>query len=242
MQLEVGNLTIKVILKDIKNIHLSVLPPDGQVRISAPLDMKIEAIRIYVIGKLQWIRKEQEKIKSQVRETPREFVERESHCLWGKRYLLDIIESESQSEVKVKHSTLALKVKPGTSVEAKETIMDAFYREELRKTVEEVMPRFESLVGVNVKKLYIQRMKTKWGSCNPKEASIRLNSELAKKPVELVEYVVAHELCHLVDPTHGDLFLATMDKIMPTWRHKQDELNSLPLRHETWARPGLAEV
>ena len=234
MKIEVGNIHIDVIQKDIKNIHLSILPPDGRVRISAPYHIKSDEIRMFAISKLLWIRKNKDKFKTQMRETPREFIDRESHYLWGKRYLLSILETQKSPSVDVQHKTLLLNIKSHFSREDKEQVLNAFYRNELRSLVSSVIRKFEKIMHVKVKKVYIQRMKTRWGSCNFKQSSIRLNSELAKKPIELVEYVIAHEMAHLLIPNHGPQFISIMNKVMPTWKHLRDELNALPLGHENW--------
>ncbi len=234
MKIEVGNIHIDVIQKDIKNIHLSILPPDGRVRISAPYHIKSDEIRMVAISKLLWIRKNRDKFKTQMRETPREFIDRESHYLWGKRYLLSVLETQKSPSVDVQHKTLLLSVKSHFSREDKEQVLNTFYRNELRSLASSVIRKFEKIMHVKVKKVYIQRMKTRWGSCHFKQSSIRLNSELAKKPIELVEYVIAHEMTHLLIPNHGPQFISIMDRVIPAWKHLRDELNALPLRHENW--------
>ena len=239
MKIAIGDIDIDVIQKDIKNIHLSVLPPDGRVRISAPYHIKPNEIRMFAISKLLWIRKNRDKLKAQVRETPREFIDRESHYLWGKRYLLNVLETQKSPYVDVQHKNLLLKVKPYFSREDKEQVLNAFYRNELRSLASSIIRRFEKTMHVKVKKVYVQRMKTRWGSCNVRQSSIRLNSELAKKPIELVEYVIAHEMTHLIIPNHGPQFVSIMDRVMPTWKHLRDELNALPLRHESWKSNNL---
>jgi predicted metal-dependent hydrolase len=234
VQLNLGDVTIDVVMKDIKNIHLSVYPPVGKVRISAPQWMELDTIRVYAITKLSWIKNQQKKLQEQARETPREYLNRESHYVWGKRYLLNIIEHDSAPSIELKHSKMILQLRPDTNVEKKEEILDSWYREILKQAAEPLIAKWENLMGVKVEKLFLQRMKTKWGSCNHEAKNIRINTELAKKPPECLEYIVVHELVHLIEPTHNDRFIALMNQFMPKWRMYKDELNRLPVRHEEW--------
>ena len=234
VQLNLGEVTIDVIMKDIKNIHLSVYPPVGKVRISAPLWMELDTIRVFAITKLSWIKNQQKKLQEQDRETPREYLNRESHYVWGKRYLLSIVEKDAAPSIELKHSKMILQLRPDTSIEKKQEILDGWYREILKSAAEPLISKWEHLIGVKAEKLFLQRMKTKWGSCNHEAKNIRLNTELAKKPPECLEYIVVHELVHLIEPTHNDRFIALMNQFMPKWRMYKDELNRLPVRHETW--------
>lgn len=234
MQLNLGEVTIDVVMKEIKNIHLSVYPPMGKVRISAPHWMELDTIRVFAITKLAWIKNQQKKLQEQARETPREYLNRESHYVWGKRYLLNIVEQDAAPSIKLKHSKMILQLRPDTSVEKKEEILDGWYREILKDAAELLIMKWENLMGVKVEKLFLQRMKTKWGSCNHEAKNIRINTELAKKPPECLEYIVVHELVHLIEPTHNDRFIALMNQFMPKWRMYKDELNRLPVRHEEW--------
>ena len=227
--LKLGTITVDVVKKDIKNVHLSVYPPSGKVRISAPLRMKTETIRVFAVAKLSWIKQQQKKVIAQARETPREYVERESHYLWGKRYLLKVVELDAAPRVDLRHNKVVLSVRPGCSTERRREILDEWYRHQLRETAERFIAKWEPVIGVKVDRLFIQHMKTKWGSCNHKSGSIRLNTELAKKPKECFEYVVVHELVHMLEPTHNARFMALMDKAMPNWRYRRDLLNELPL-------------
>ncbi|MBE0670547.1 MAG: M48 family metallopeptidase [Anaerolineales bacterium] len=233
-QIEVGGFSVDVIFKDIKNVHLSVHPPTGRVRISAPNRMKLDTIRVYAISKLDWIKRHQVKMQSQERETPREYLDRESHYVWGKRYLLKVIESDQVPTVELKHTQMLLIVRPGSGVEKRESIVSAWYREEVRKAAEPLIAKWEKQLGVSSAWCYVQRMKTKWGSCNPSTHSIRLNSDLAKKPRECLEYIVVHELIHLLEPSHNARFTSLMDKFMPNWKHIREELNRSPLSHVEW--------
>jgi hypothetical protein len=233
-QIKLGDIAVDVVQKDIKNIHLSVYPPAGKVRISAPLRMDIDTIRVFAITKLGWIKSQQKKLLEQARETPREYLDRESHYVWGKRYLLKVIEQDAAPEVELKHSAMLLKIRPTTSDIRKQEILDAWYREQLKAVVSDLIAKWEPLMGVKVQKFFVQKMKTKWGSCSPASKSIRLNTDLAKKPPECLEYIVVHEMTHLLEPTHNNRFIILMDRFMPKWRFYKDELNKLPVRHETW--------
>lgn len=233
-QIELGGIVLEIVKKDIKNIHLSVYPPHGKVRVSAPLRMKTDTIRVFAISKLGWIKQQQKKLREQERETPREYLNRESHYVWGKRYLLKVEEKDAAPEVVLKHSKIILQIRPATSRERKYELIEAWYRETLKQAAYELIAKWEPLIGVNVKKLFVQKMKTKWGSCGSATRSIRLNTDLAKKPPQCLEYIVVHEMVHLLEPTHNSRFVAYMDKFMPKWQFHRDELNRLPVRHEEW--------
>jgi predicted metal-dependent hydrolase len=232
--IELGDLIIEVVNKDIKNVHLSVYPPTGRVRISAPSHMELETIRVFAISKLGWIKQQQHKLQEQERETPREYLDRESHYFWGKRYLLRVRESETPPDVLLHHSTLLLQVRPGTDTARRAAVMDEWYRYQLKQVALPLIEKWEKLLGVTVGRLFVQHMKTRWGSCNPRAGSIRLNSELAKKPPECLEYIVVHEMAHLLEPTHNQRFIALMDSYLPQWQSYRDLLNRLPVRHERW--------
>jgi predicted metal-dependent hydrolase len=232
--IHLGNITVEVVKKEIRNVHLSVYPPSGQVRISAPRGMSLEAIRLFAISKLAWIRQQQKKISEQEREPPREYLDRESHYVWGKRYLLKLVEKDAPPAVELKHSHILLQTRPGTTVEKKQAILDQWYRAELKQAVPPLIAKWQPLMGVKVERFFVQRMKTRWGSCNPASAHIRLNTDLARKPRECLEYLTVHEMVHLLEPTHNARFLALMDQFMPNWRWCRQILNRLPLRHENW--------
>jgi predicted metal-dependent hydrolase len=228
-RLELGDVTVDVMLKDIKNVHLSVHPPSGAVTVSAPRRMDLDTIRVYTITKLPWIRKQQRKLNTQEREAPREYIERESHYVWGKRYLLRILEVDAAASVELKHRALVLRVRPGADHAKRREIMEAWYRSLLKGILPDVVARWEERLSVRVEGCFIQRMKTKWGSSSPTRRTIRLNTELAKKPLECLDYVVAHELAHLVVPTHGPRFVELLDRNLPSWREIRNELNRLPV-------------
>jgi len=234
MQLEFGGVSVDVLRKDIKHLHLSVHPPTGRVRISAPARMDLDAIRVFAISKLSWIKRHQHTIREQERETPREFLERESHYVWGRRYLLTL-EAAKRPEGEVRHNRVGLRMPVGASQARCQRMLDAWYRHLLHEAAPDLIARWEPLLGVKVARFFVQHMKTKWGSCNHQAGTIRLNTELAKKPPVCLEYLVVHELMHLIEPTHGPRFLSLMDRVMPKWQHYRDELNRLPVRHENWA-------
>ena len=233
-KLVIGDLTIEVVHKAIKNIHLSVRPPSGTVSISAPLHVSDNAIRAFAIGRLNWIKQQQGKLQSQVREPPREYLDRESHYVWGRRLLLKLIEHDAVPSVEMKHNRLILSVRSNTHEEQRAEIIERWYRDQLREAVAPMIAYWQPKIGVEMQRLHIQRMKTRWGSCNTVKRSIRLNTDLAKKPPECLEYILVHELVHLIEPTHNANFLALMDRFMPSWAHRRDQLNQLPVRHADW--------
>jgi predicted metal-dependent hydrolase len=232
--LTLGSITVDVVKKDIKNVHLSVYPPAGDVRISAPLRMNLETIRVFAVSKLGWIKEQRKKLVGQERETPRNYSERESHYIWGKRYLLKVVERDCPAEVILQHNRMVLQVRPTWSRQRKQEFIDAWYRGQIRAAVPEMIKRWESLLGVKVERVFIRRMRTKWGSCSRASASIRLNTDLAKKPLECLGYIVLHEIAHLVEPTHNARFITLMDRAMPNWQQYREMLNRLPVRHENW--------
>lgn len=233
-QIRLGDIKVDVLLKDIKNIHLSVYPPTGKVRISAPSRMSLDNIRVFAISKLAWIRQQQKKVSQQERETPREYLDHESHYVWGKRYLLAVSESDQAPTVELRHNRMLLRVRPGTDENKRQAVVEGWYRDQLRKAALSLFAKWEPRMGVKVERLFVQRMKTKWGSCNFISRNIRLNSNLAKKPTECLEYIVVHEMIHLLEPTHSDRFVALMDRFMPKWQFYRDQLNRLPVSHEDW--------
>lgn len=233
-QVQLGDIAVDVVKKDIKNVHLSVYPPSGKVRISAPSRMSLDTIRVFAISKLDWIKQQQKKLREQERETPREYLDRESHYVWGKRYLLKVAENNSAPEVDQKRNILILRIRHGASEEKKQTVLEEWYRDQLKVAVPHLIAKWEPLLGIKVKRFFVQRMKTKWGSCSHGAGSIRLNTELVKKPPECLEYIVVHEMLHLLEPTHNSRFIALMDQFMPKWQFQRQELNRLPVRHETW--------
>lgn len=232
--LVLGQLQAEVTRKAIKHVHLSVLPPTGKVRVAAPQGMPLETIRLFVVSKLAWIRSQQRKLQAQDRETPREYLNKESHYLWGKRYLLEVSHAEAAPVVSLTPRKLKLQVRPNADPAKCEEVLDAWYRQQVHEAVPSLLAKWESLINVKATKVFVQRMKTKWGSCTPDTAYIRLNTDLAKKPPECLEYILVHELVHLLEPTHNERFVAIMDLYLPNWQQLRKQLNRLPVRHESW--------
>lgn len=234
VRLQLGDVSVNVVRKNIKNVHLSVYPPEGSVRISVPESMNIKTVRIFAISKLAWIKQQQKKLRAQERETQREFVNRESHYVWGRRYLLKVIEKDLAPKVELTPRQLLLQVRFNTNTAKRRAIVDDWYRLQLRAAAAPLIDRWQKVIGVKASGLFVQSMKTKWGSCNPLAKTIRLNTELAKKPLECLEYIVVHELVHLLEPTHNNRFQSLMSLFMPTWQAHRAQLNRLPVRHQEW--------
>lgn len=232
--IRLGDVEIAVTRKAVKNVHLSVHPPAGHVTLVAPTGTRLEVARAYAISKLGWIHDQQAKLQGQARETPRQFVERESHYLWGRRYVLTVAERDAKPAVKLDHRRITLTVRPGSTVAKRESVMNDWHRAQLHAVVPAIIGIWEAKLGVTVAGYFLQRMKTKWGGCNHRAGNIRLNTELAKKPKDLLEYVVVHEMLHLIEPTHSERFVALLEQHYPTWRDARAELNELPLGDESW--------
>jgi predicted metal-dependent hydrolase len=232
--LMVGDIPIVVTRKKVKNVHLTVHPPEGEVRITAPERMALETLRLFAISRLPWIREQRRELMGQERETEREYLDRESHYVWGRRRLLKVVEAEAAPKVECRPGELLLFVRPGTDEKRREEILSAWYRERVREASAPLLGQWSAKLGVRAGRVFVQHMKTRWGSCNPETSAIRLNTELGKKPPECLEYVVVHELLHLIEPTHSPRFLALLEQALPDWRRRRDLLNSLPLRHEEW--------
>ncbi len=234
-QLQLGDIAVDVVQKEIKNVHLSVHPPTGRVRIAAPSRMSLDTIRVFAISKLGWIKRQQTGFREQQRESPREFLERESHYVWGRRYLLAVDEVDRPQTVELGPRRIVLRVRPGTDHAKRQRIMEEWYREMVKEAAAPLIAKWERLMSVKVQRFYVQRMKTKWGSCNAEASTIRFNTDLAKKPLPCLEYIVVHEMTHLIEPTHNARFIALMDRFMPKWQSCRDALNRLPVRHESWS-------
>lgn len=233
--IRIGELCIPVTRKAIRNVHLSVHPPQGRVTLAVPTATRLEVARAYAISRLGWIRKQQEKLLGQARETPRRFVERESHYLWGRRRLLSISYQDAKPGVTIDHKRIRLTVRPGSDATRRAEVMHEWHKAQLHLAVPALIRRWEPKLGVKVNAYFLQRMKTRWGSCNPEAGHIRLNTELVKKPKDLLEYVIVHEMAHLLEPTHSDRFVAILDEHYPSWREARAELNELPLSAESWS-------
>ena len=227
--IQLGDLSIDVIQQDIKNIHLSVYPPDGHVHIAAPKNINTEALRAYAISKLGWIIKQQQKFKTQIREAPHEYLNRESHYLWGKRYLLATEEKKQKPCILLNPNHITLQIRPGATLTKKQSVLEEFYRQELKRAIPPLISTWEDRMAVNVKGFTVRKMKTKWGSCSPDRGTIRINLELAKKPRRLLEYVIVHEMTHFLEQTHNHRFIEYMNTFFPHWQFYREELNRLPL-------------
>lgn len=233
--LQIGDLSIAVTRKDVKHVHLSVHPPSGRVTLVAPKGTRSDVARAYAVSRLSWIRDKQSKLKGQARETPRAFVVRESHYLWGRRYLLAIIEADSKPHIKLDHRRITLVIRPGSPMSKRSEVMHEWHKSLLHEAIPTLIRKWQTRLGVDVADYFLQRMKTQWGSCNHRARHIRLNTELVKKPRDLMEYVVVHEMLHLIEPTHSEQFVVLLDKHYPTWREARAELNEIPLAAEKWS-------
>ena len=233
--LDVSGMPVDVVRKDIQNIHLSVYPPDGRVRLAIPLHVDNEAVRLAVIDRLAWIRRQQREMEAQPRQTEREMVTGESHYVWGQRCLLNVVEHSGPN--RVHHSgprRLDVYCRPDASPARRRETLNAWYRAQVKSRIPDLLDEWTPAMGVDVTSWSVQRMKTKWGSCNTATGRIGINSELAKKPPECLEYIVVHELAHLIERHHTDRFRALLDRHLPRWRHVRDLLNAEPLAHEDW--------
>lgn len=233
--LRVGDLRVSVVRKTIKNVHLGVYPPDGRVRVAVPMAVSDAAVRVAVVTRLGWITRQREAFLRQPRETSREMVSGESHYYRGRRYRLRVEEADGSPGVEVRGMTvLGLCARPGSTAADREGVLYAWYRQRMREAVARLLPKWQHRCGVEARSVGLRRMKTKWGSCNPSARRVWLNVELIKKAPASLEYVLVHELVHLRERSHGDRFIEIMDGVMPSWRVRRQELNELPLRHDTW--------
>jgi predicted metal-dependent hydrolase len=220
---------IAVTFKAVRNVYLSVHPPKGNVTLVAPVGTRLEVARAYAISKLGWIHRQQAKLRGQAREAARQFVTRESHHIWGRRYLLDVVQQDAPPSVKMDHRRITLSVRPGTDTAKRTAIYQRWQRSLLHSAIPTLLAHWENRLGVKVTGYFLQRMKTRWGSCNYRHGHIRLNTELVKKPRNLLEYVIVHEMIHLIEPTHNARFAALLDRFYPSWREATAELNALPI-------------
>ena len=232
--IELGDVVVALTRKDVKHVHLTVHPPTGRVTLVAPPGTRTEVARAYAITKLGWIRKQRIQLAAQAREEQRQFVERESHQVWGRRYLMSIAEEDDKPGVKLGHRRLQLRVRPGSSAQKRAEVMHDWHKALLHAVVPGLISKWQGKLGVRVSGYFLQRMKTKWGSCNPHKHHVRLNTELVKKPKDLLEYVVVHEMVHLLEPSHNERFVAILDRHWPQWRESRAELNELPLESGAW--------
>jgi predicted metal-dependent hydrolase len=234
-KIEVNGLAVDVVRKNIKNLHLAVYPPNGRIRVAVPLVLDDEAVRLAVIERLAWIKRQQQKFQEQERQSIREYVSGESHYFQGRRYLLNVIERDGPGQIVIRNKkTIDMFVRPGSSVAQREQILRAWYRSYLRSTLLPMISEWEKVMGVVVGDLGIKEMKTKWGTCNIDQRRIWINLELAKKTAHCLEYILVHEMVHLLERHHNDQFLGYMNKFMPQWQLIRDELNRAPLAHAEW--------
>lgn len=227
--IELGDITVELTRRAVKNVHLAVHPPDGRVTLVAPVGTRLDVARAYAVTKLPWIRDQRTKLRGQAREAPRRYVTRESHSLWGRRYLLVVAERDGKPGVTLDHRRITLTVRPKSTTERRQGVMHAWHLQMLHDAVPGMIAKWERTLGVTVSRYFLQRMKTRWGGCNHAAGTIRLNTELVKKPKDLLEYVIVHEMVHLIEPTHGPRFVALLERHYPSWREARAELNELPL-------------
>ncbi|MEU1964153.1 SprT family zinc-dependent metalloprotease [Micromonospora sediminicola] len=226
-----------VVYKDIKNLHISVYPPVGRVRVAAPYRLDEDTIRLAIVQRLPWIKKQREQLQNADRQTERQMVSGETHYIWGERLRLDS-SRRGRSKVSVAGKTLWLTTPGDYSEEQRRAVLDNWYRKELKAAVPPLLARWQPIVGEEVAKVVVRRMKTKWGTCHTESRTIWLNPELAKKNPRGLEYIVVHELTHFVERTHNERFVQLMDLHMPDWRARRDELNDAPLAAEEWNSEG----
>lgn len=231
----VSDIPVEVIRKGVKNLHLGVYPPEGRVRVTVPKNITDDNVRLAVISRLVWIRKQQAEFRAQPRQTERQYISGESHYFEGKRFLLDVVERQGKHEVALTNNAkLVLYVKAGTSVDNRARVFNDWYRSQLKQKLPDLVDKWQTKAGRSANHIQIKRMKTRWGSCNIHAKRILLNLELAKKPPECLEYILVHELIHLYERKHNENFMGHLDRCMPNWRHVRDVLKSEPLSHEEW--------
>ena len=234
-RIDIGGIPVEVVRKDIKNLHVGVYPPGGRVRVAAPLRLDDDAVRLAVISRIGWIRRKRSEFEQQDRQSQREFVTGESHYFRGRRYRLKVIEYDGRPGVQVlNNATLGLRIRPGDDRDAREAILHRWYRRQLRDQLPPLLSKWGGKIGVKVAEVRIKKMKTRWGSCNVEDRRIWVNLELAKKPTMCLEYILVHEMVHLLERNHSDRFRDLMDTFMPQWRLHRDALNRAPLAHEDW--------
>jgi predicted metal-dependent hydrolase len=240
---KIGGVEVSVLHKDVKNLHLNVLPPVGKVRVSAPFGMNDDAIRTFLATRISWIKKKQANFKSQERQTQRRYVSGESHYFLGKRYRLKVVYVDEKPSVVIKSKKkIILNLKPRSNVLKRERVMQKWYRNELKKTLPPLIKKWQKKIGVQASFWGIRRMKTQWGTCDEKTKRLWFNLELVKKPESCIQYVVVHELVHLVERRHDEKFISLMDKYLPKWRSEKDDLNQLILSHEEWGHSKSKET
>lgn len=236
IEIRVSGLAVQIVRKDIKNLHLGVYPPNGRVRVAAPLTVNDEAVRLAVISRLGWIKRQRAKFEGQPRQSKREMVTGESHYFLGQRYRLRVINHDGTARVAMRNkSTIELHVRQQTTVDQRERLLQRWYRRQLKALIPPLLEKWETALGVQVADWGVKKMKTKWGSCNIGSRRAWFNLELVKKPVQCLEFIVVHELAHLLERYHNERFIALMEQHLPTWRVCRDMLNHAPLAHQNWS-------
>lgn len=239
-RISVGGLTVEVVRKDIKNLHMGVYPPGGRIRVAVPLTVSDNAVRLAVVGKLGWIKRQRARFTAQPRQSEREMVSGESHYFLGRRFRLRVIKDADVSAVLIRNrSTLELRVRSGASAEQRERVLHRWYRNQLHSLIPGFLEKWQTALKVKVSGYQIRKMRTRWGTCNENSGRILLNLELARKPPRCIEYIVAHEVMHLVERNHNDRFRALLDRHFPDWRQIRAELSQMPLSHQAWPRENL---
>ena len=234
-QITVDGLVVDVVRKDIKNLHLGGYPPAGRIRVAVPLRINDEAVRLFTISRLAWLRRQQAKFQDQERQSAREFISGESHYYQGRRYLLNVVYRTGSPAVSIRNNkTLDLFVRPDSDTHERERVLTNWYRRQLKAEIAPLIAKWEAIIGVQVAEWGVKQMKTKWGTCNIEAKRIWLNLELIKKPAHCLEYIIVHEMVHLLERHHNERFLMYMNRFMPLWQHYREELNRAPLGHETW--------
>jgi len=230
----VGGIDVEVVRKEIKNLHLSVLPPEGKVRVAIPLHVTDERVRAAIVSKLAWIKQQREEFAKQPRQSEREMTNGETHYFLGRRYRLEVIEQIGKPFIVIKGTKLQLRISNGSDLDKRLQVLNEWYREQLKERLPGLLDSWQQKIGVEAQCWGIKKMKTKWGSCNIEARRIWLNLELAKKPPECLEYILVHELVHLLERQHNTRFRDCMNLYMPNWRLHRDTLNTSPLAHEEW--------
>lgn len=223
-EISLGEVTVEVIRKKVRGMRLSVRPPDGRVRMSAPFRLGIETLRRFAIEKLGWIRKQQVRLRQQPLEAPRAYLDGESHRVWGQRYPLRVVETDAPPSARLDPTALVLRVRPGASLQRREAVIDAWHRQMLMEAAPPLIAKWEPVMGVKVGRLFTRRMRSRWGTCDTRSHDIRLNTELVTRPVECLEYVIVHEMTHLLEPSHNRRFKALMSRFLPDWTQRRQAL------------------
>lgn len=233
--IEVSGISVEIVRKNIKHLHLGVYPPGGRVRAAVPLRLDDDAVRLAVVTRLGWIRQQRQRFTQQERQSQREMVTGESHYFQGKRYRLDVIEHAGPAAVSLPNNrTMELRVRPGADRDKREAVLHEWYRNQLRTQIPPLVTQWEPQIGVTVAEWGIKKMKTRWGTCNIDARRIWLNLELAKKPPTCLEYILVHEMVHFLERHHNERFQELMDQFLPQWRLHREELNRAPLAYEDW--------